>query len=81
MSRREPIFRLLISLIQAGQWNMLINRYISAIPPNGNSASADEHSTTEGPLIAVSTAMPAKAGAAARLRLLAAMREAASPFL
>jgi hypothetical protein len=67
-ARRVPFGRLEISLSHGGEWKALISPYIGVIPLSGNVCPAAEHRISGWPLPrAVSSAMIAKVGAAARL--------------
>jgi hypothetical protein len=63
-----PLRRLVISLSHGAEWKALISKYIGAIPVNGDALCAAEHNIPDIPLswVPVSSAMIAKAGAAAR---------------
>jgi len=63
-----PLRRLAISLNHGAEWKALISKYIGTIPVNGDALCAAEHNIPDIPpsWIPVSSAMIAKAGAAAR---------------
>ena len=75
----RPLRRLEISFSQGAEWKALISKYIGAIPLSGDAA---EQSISGGPPAgtAVSNAMMAKLGAAARHNQSAAPRAAVPPF-
>src|SRR5260221_7258579 len=74
----RPLRRLEISFSQGAEWKTLISKYIGAIPLSGDAA---EQSISGAPLAgtAVSNAMMAKIGAAARHSQSAAPSAAARP--
>jgi len=56
-----------ISFSQGAEWKALISAYIGTIPLNGDEFSETEQIISGGPKRAVSSAMIAKVGAAARV--------------
>jgi len=65
-ARQVPLRQLAISLSHGAKWKVLISRYIGTIPVNGQASCAAEHmSGMPTPWSPVSSAMMAKAGAAA----------------
>src|SRR3546814_16944161 len=62
------------------EWKALISRYIETIPLNGDVSCAAMQSMSEPPEAAVSSAMAAKVGVAARLSRSPAPSEAAVPL-
>jgi hypothetical protein len=66
-ARQAPVRQLVISLSHGAEWKTLISKYIGTIPVNGDASCAAEHSMPGMPpsWIPVSSAMMAKAGAAA----------------
>ena len=81
MALRAAPRRLAISFSQGAEWKALISKYIGTIPPTDD-AFAAEHNVSSGPppTTAVSSAMIAKVGAAARLSQRTAPRPVASTF-
>ena len=65
MALRAAPRRLAISFSQGAEWKALISKYIGTIPVSGD-ALAIEHSGDPPPSMAVSSAMIANVGAAAR---------------
>jgi hypothetical protein len=67
------VYRLEISFSQDAEWKALISQYIAAIPLSGDACCAATQSMSGGllPRKAVSSAMIAKVGAAARHNQLA----------
>jgi hypothetical protein len=65
--RRAPLRQLETSFSQGAEWKALISKYIGTIPLSGDASCAAEQSKSAGPpRTAVSSAMMAKVGAAAR---------------
>src|SRR5258706_5726526 len=79
--RRAPLRRPEISFSQGAEWKALISKYIGTIPPSCDAACAAEQSISGAPppRTAVSSAMIAKVGAAARHSQSAAPSVAALP--
>src|SRR6185369_3161596 len=80
--RRAPLRRLEISLSHGAEWTALISRYIGTIPLSGDASCAVAHiiAICPPPRTPVSSAMIAKAGAAARHSQSAAPRAAVLPL-
>src|SRR5262245_49615299 len=80
--RRARLRRLEISFSQGAEWKALISKYIGTIPLSGDASCAAEQSISGGPppRMPVSSAMIAKAGAAARHRQSAAPKASALPL-
>jgi hypothetical protein len=81
--RRAPLRRPDISFSQGAEWKALISKYIGTIPLSGDASCAAEQSISGAPppRTAVSSAMMAKVGAAARHSQSAAPSKCAWPLL
>src|SRR6185369_17932562 len=64
---RAPPRRPEISFNHGAEWKALISRYIGTIPLSGEAGAAEQSMSGGPPTTPVSSAMPAKVGAAARL--------------
>jgi hypothetical protein len=74
--RRAPLRRLATSFSQGDKWKALISKYIMTIPLSADASCAAEQIMSAPPVTAVSGAMIANVGAAARDNQSAAPRAA-----